>query len=268
MDENAAFMAAIRDNPDDDTPRLVFADWCDDRGEPDRAEFIRGQVEIARALTPGVRKLADTVSAFVPPERVFEARHPGITALRARSDALLAEHELDWLRDWPLWQVGFQANSTWVPEAEWAWDRGFVGAVALPWEHWVGGPCPRCEGDADLPVPGGVVTCDICAGLGRVLGHAAAVVSAQPVTRVTLTNREPGHWPNEPGWPWGWDRAAEAADEPEMLRTNAHVIPLAIWNAVPVGNWLYLKTRDAALAALSRACVAHGRAGAGLPPLR
>jgi uncharacterized protein (TIGR02996 family) len=41
--ERAAFVAAIRDAPEDDAPRLVFADWLGEHGEPDRGEFIRLQ---------------------------------------------------------------------------------------------------------------------------------------------------------------------------------------------------------------------------------
>lgn len=39
--EAAAFLRAIAANPDDDTPRLVFADWLEEHGEPERAEFVR-----------------------------------------------------------------------------------------------------------------------------------------------------------------------------------------------------------------------------------
>src|SRR5262249_33903554 len=52
-DERAAFIAAIREAPDDDAPRLVFADWLEERGdEADiaRAEFIR--VQVRRANLP------------------------------------------------------------------------------------------------------------------------------------------------------------------------------------------------------------------------
>jgi uncharacterized protein (TIGR02996 family) len=42
-----AFLAAIREAPDDDTPRLVFADWLDEHGDAARAEFIRAQCELA-----------------------------------------------------------------------------------------------------------------------------------------------------------------------------------------------------------------------------
>ncbi|VTT97390.1 repeat-companion domain-containing protein : Repeat-companion domain protein OS=Isosphaera pallida (strain ATCC 43644 / DSM 9630 / IS1B) GN=Isop_0392 PE=4 SV=1: LRR_7: LRR_6 [Gemmataceae bacterium] len=41
-------LRAVCESPDDDTPRLVFADWLDEHGDPERAEFIRVQVEIAR----------------------------------------------------------------------------------------------------------------------------------------------------------------------------------------------------------------------------
>ena len=46
--DQVAFLNAIHDNPDDDTPRLVYADWLEEHGEPDRAEFIRVGVELAR----------------------------------------------------------------------------------------------------------------------------------------------------------------------------------------------------------------------------
>src|SRR5688500_16170422 len=41
-----AFLDAIVDAPDDDAPRLVYADWLDDHGDADRAEFIRAQCEL------------------------------------------------------------------------------------------------------------------------------------------------------------------------------------------------------------------------------
>jgi uncharacterized protein (TIGR02996 family) len=45
----AGLLADIIEHPDDDTPRLVYADWLDDEagGPTPRAEFIRVQVELA-----------------------------------------------------------------------------------------------------------------------------------------------------------------------------------------------------------------------------
>ena len=50
MSEREAFMRAICENPDDDTPRLVFADWLQEHDEEERAEFIRVQVEAAKCV--------------------------------------------------------------------------------------------------------------------------------------------------------------------------------------------------------------------------
>lgn len=45
-------LKAVAASPDDDLPRLVAADWLDEHGEPERAEFIRIQIERAKADTP------------------------------------------------------------------------------------------------------------------------------------------------------------------------------------------------------------------------
>ncbi len=44
--EVIAFLREIKDNPEDDTPRLILADWLDDRGDP-RGEFIRLDMQLA-----------------------------------------------------------------------------------------------------------------------------------------------------------------------------------------------------------------------------
>lgn len=48
MTDRDALLRAICENPDDDAPRLVFADWLDAHGDPLRAEFIRVQIELAK----------------------------------------------------------------------------------------------------------------------------------------------------------------------------------------------------------------------------
>jgi uncharacterized protein (TIGR02996 family) len=47
MDIQAAFLSDIAANADDDAPRLVYADWLDENGDPDRARFIRVQCRLA-----------------------------------------------------------------------------------------------------------------------------------------------------------------------------------------------------------------------------
>ena len=49
MSDLDALLRAVLDRPDDDTPRLVYADALDDLGFADRAAFVRQHVEAARA---------------------------------------------------------------------------------------------------------------------------------------------------------------------------------------------------------------------------
>src|SRR5205809_3815029 len=90
-----AFEQAIIDNPDDDTPRLVLADWLEEHADEHataRAEFIRVQTELHR-LSP------------YDPRRVELSR---------REDELLRRHEEAWLV--PLAKIVSQVR----------WQRGFV----------------------------------------------------------------------------------------------------------------------------------------------
>jgi uncharacterized protein (TIGR02996 family) len=75
------FLQAIREAPEDDTPRLVYADWLDEHDQPERAEFIRAQIQITR-LSPHSRRR---------------------TALLRRTRELFAAHGEIWLQDLPKW---------------------------------------------------------------------------------------------------------------------------------------------------------------------
>ena len=48
MSEGDSLYQAILANPEDDAPRLVYADWIDEHGQPERAEFIGVQCAMAR----------------------------------------------------------------------------------------------------------------------------------------------------------------------------------------------------------------------------
>jgi uncharacterized protein (TIGR02996 family) len=48
MSDEEALLAAIAANPEEDTPRLVYADWLDEHDQPIRAEFIRVEVAVKR----------------------------------------------------------------------------------------------------------------------------------------------------------------------------------------------------------------------------
>jgi uncharacterized protein (TIGR02996 family) len=47
MSTEDAFVQAILDDPEDDTPRLVFSDWLEEHGRASHAELIRVQCELA-----------------------------------------------------------------------------------------------------------------------------------------------------------------------------------------------------------------------------
>lgn len=40
------FLHAVLAHPDEDAPRLIYADWLEEQGDTDRAEFIRIQCEL------------------------------------------------------------------------------------------------------------------------------------------------------------------------------------------------------------------------------
>jgi uncharacterized protein (TIGR02996 family) len=56
MTHEQGFLRAIIADPDDDTPRLIYADWLEEQGNP-RGEFIRVQCELARSDVPTPRHL-------------------------------------------------------------------------------------------------------------------------------------------------------------------------------------------------------------------
>jgi uncharacterized protein (TIGR02996 family) len=51
----ADILELVRAAPDDDGPRLIFSDWCDEAGDPARGEFVRTQLALAR-LTEADRR--------------------------------------------------------------------------------------------------------------------------------------------------------------------------------------------------------------------
>ena len=79
MSTESALLATVCAAPEDDGPRLVYADWLEETGEPAnvaRAEFIRAQCELARPAAKGA-----------------SARRAG---LRKRVKALYSAHSTTW----------------------------------------------------------------------------------------------------------------------------------------------------------------------------
>jgi len=105
--EHEAFLRAIFDAPDDDTPRLVYADFLEENGEPERAEFIRLLCEQARLLSlepgdPGSERLKQLLPRRGELQSQLAERYPerfhrflfyvrgflSLTTLRLRPDEL------------------------------------------------------------------------------------------------------------------------------------------------------------------------------------
>lgn len=72
MNDHDALLHAIGEHPEEDTPRLMYADWLEENDQPERADFVRNQVEMAHiglddpARGPHVLKNAFYLNYFVP----------------------------------------------------------------------------------------------------------------------------------------------------------------------------------------------------------
>ncbi|AMV28164.1 hypothetical protein VT84_27405 [Gemmata sp. SH-PL17] len=98
MDDEDALLRAICAHPDEDTPRLAFADWLSERGGAVNtawANGIRAQVWLANGST-------DTAGA--PQSRVFESAY-GLEKLRERLGIECAGAD-QWERGFPTRLVG------------------------------------------------------------------------------------------------------------------------------------------------------------------
>lgn len=116
MTHEEAFLQAIREAPADDAPRLIYADWLEENGQADRADFIRVQCRLAGLME------AD------PPH----------SALWLRAESLLRRHWNEWVG--PLrnivgpWRDRY--GERWLAEEYHAdalrrFQRGFVDGLSL-----------------------------------------------------------------------------------------------------------------------------------------
>jgi uncharacterized protein (TIGR02996 family) len=89
------FITAIEQKPDDDTPRLIYADWLDERADP-RGEYLRVEVRLAK----------------------LPAGDPAAPDLRRRLRGLRGRIDPDWLARFDQPRV-LRANPTPFPAAWW-----------------------------------------------------------------------------------------------------------------------------------------------------
>jgi uncharacterized protein (TIGR02996 family) len=139
-----ALLAAICANPEEDTPRLVYADWLEENGEHERAEFIRLQCELARLFDDGGE--AQPVYEFLRdrdfvtlPSADWTKIDDGIhrrAALAMRADDLLRRHASAWLPKLPKkYKVSWEG-----------FHRGFPHRVTLGSPRKLGEVAARLRG--------------------------------------------------------------------------------------------------------------------------
>jgi uncharacterized protein (TIGR02996 family) len=128
-----AFLRDIREHPDDDTPRLIYSDWLEENGQPERAEFIRVQCELeqlrfAREARTGEYDARDGVDEEWG--RVF--------SLVDREEILLRKHVERWITESipPANQFGFPrqrivTNGILLPDLHFYlfFRRGFINEI-------------------------------------------------------------------------------------------------------------------------------------------
>lgn len=184
-------LQAILDDPASDERRLIYADWLDDQGEAERAEFIRCQIGIWHRLQGPVGP--------VPLDSPWLANDMEYHRLRRRERELLTAR-------WHLWYGPGMTNRangcTGVTREDsvgiWhTFRRGFVDEVRCTLVDWCGTECQLCGGSGLVAVwfpirrKVGKDSCPDCAGTGLVGAHGPAIVECQPVTRVVLTDKQP-----------------------------------------------------------------------------
>jgi uncharacterized protein (TIGR02996 family) len=122
MTHHDGFLTAILAEPEEDSHRLVFADWLDENGDPDRAAFIRVQCELA-AL--GRVRLPDGswgVRTGCPEDDARER------VLRRRERELVRANG-------PVWVKALFAGDGF--DRRCVFRRGFLAEVTLPCGQWM-----------------------------------------------------------------------------------------------------------------------------------
>ncbi len=150
-----AFLRGIREQPDDDGIRLVYADALEERGDP-RSEFIRVQVALAACIACRSAVTGRRTAGLLESGYLWEPCR-ACRPLLHRERELLAEDGPELARLGDRYFSTPEGQGFWL--GEWCFHvvfrRGFVEQVTCPLSAW--------------------------------LSHAAAIRAAQPVRDVTLT---------------------------------------------------------------------------------
>lgn len=244
-----AFVRSVCERPGDDAIRLVFADWLEEHGEEDYSDFIRVQCKLARMATapygtgPAVEAFRSERDALRRRERELLEAH-----WKMLSPDLGCRRELK-RESWP-YTVAYAPDGR-SPSVEAGFSRGFVGTITLTAAAFAGGEHVTDTG-GDVRV-------------SRTPGIAEALFRSQPITKVTLTDREPDEHDGRFGWhpPFGPENGDDVARLPSPLFRLLDGMTTGRAGACDPGLAVY-PTRQAALDAVGAAALRLGRARAGL----
>lgn len=236
-------LAAVRQSPADDWPRLLYADWLEEFGDEfqrARAEFIRDGIALCHPemLNPdhdmgeGWDGVIDIIAQYAPP-----AGHCPLCAAICRQRASPCSQAIaggigkvvgmpaDWSgrKDSGRNYVGVRCR------------RGFAAEVRLPLEEW--------------------------------RRHGGEVLAAHPIEWVGDNGKAPRASPGQPGaWEWWgeWDGTVEGEEDPDDL--PADVFALLKGGTLHRGDgrppsWRVYRRKDDAEADLSQALLALHRPG-------
>lgn len=259
--QEAALLFAVRHAAPDDTPRLLYADWLDERhpwSSDPRAGFLRRAVGWPRAgglpLNPPRDKATEWAAA------------PGLEVDLGDGDAV-ALITNNWVADPTDRRYALRRR---FPVT---WDRGFVGGVYAPYRELFGGPGTRCDqcggsGRVSSARPGVRLTCGGCGGDGRGTGLSRPLFNAWPLTSVTLEGVGPRRTLKDR---LVFANGGRFVYGPE----DGWRLPAELFDRLPPGNaggrdtaaFRQYRSVESAEAALSRAAVNLGRSRVGLPSL-
>ncbi len=222
--------ADIIANPDDDTPRLVLADWLEENGEETRATFIRVQIQLARIDPRPWHEECDDASAC-----------PCYRLHHQERELWDANQETDWMESY-VGVFEWGSGHDYIPQDKHAklnangriWRRGFVDTVRMGQVEW--------------------------------LKIGAKVVRRHPIRDVRLTDKYPAFhdsdkyawWNNTDAWSGGLALINPALfaimlEQLEHSGGSAHQANGAVATAV------VYQTKQAAFDALSAACLTYAR---------
>lgn len=244
MSERAAFLRHICENPADDTPRLVFADWLDEN-----ARKVCWRCE-------GTGKVSVEFSRIEPTHTDIECGSCGGSGAGEQSDG--CRERAAFIR----YQIaeGFTLTATGGPCA-WTIDGTTIGLHAPLWtatNAFLKLPLPK-----PFTISRGFVSA-ITLSQDNFLARAADIFAAHPVAAVTLSDRRPS---DRDSRGYVFNKGRQGCNAPSFISTKiCRHWPLK-WRGDLGGQWSSFATESEALSILSAACVAFGRKFHKLPAL-